>query len=380
MSQNDDPLLELDGVSVHYKEPSLTERALPDSFVERLEEDFDIVEPPVQALTDVSLELTEQDVLVLVGESGSGKSTLGRAAVGLQEPTAGSVKYRGYDILDVEDGEYIDEILHEDVRRAMQIIHQDPSSALNPYRTVRSSLSQPLKLWFPEMDINDRRERIRTMLETTGITPAEEYIERYPHELSGGEQQRVAIIRAMLVEPDVILADEVVSALDVSLRVDIMDLLLELQDMFDTSYIFISHNLTNARYFAGQADGDIAVMYLGNIVEQGPAEDVLENPKHPYTQIMKWASLPMDPQAAQETITDESPVMTQEPPDPEDPPSGCRFHPVCPKAREACTQQDPQLQSDDDPDHQSACFREDPTHEYWDSPLYHDQEKEIPNR
>lgn len=371
-----DPLLSLENVSVEYKDEPLIEQALPDGVVER----FGLGEPPVRALDDVSVELGEEDALVLVGESGSGKSTLGRTAIGLQESTAGTVEYDGYDIEAVRDGEHAGEVYFEDIRRALQIVHQDPGSALNPYRTVKSTLSQPLKLWYPELDINDRRERIRRMLQTTGITPAEEYMERYPHELSGGEQQRVAIIRAMLVEPDVILLDEVVSALDVSLRVDVMDLLLELQDMFGTSYIFISHNLTNARYFADKADGRIAVMYLGNIVEIGTVDEVIGNPKHPYTKILKWASLPIDPMEGRETIQEESPIMTEEPPDPADPPSGCPFHEACPKAREACRNEEPELLSESgSDDHLVSCFREQDNHHYWSSESIHDEERDIPN-
>jgi len=371
----DDPILELEDVSVEFKDPPLIEQALPESVTRK----FDMFEEPVRALDDVSLELGEEDVVVLVGESGSGKSTLGRTAIGLEDPTSGTVRYDGHDLEAIERGEHPDGVLFQDVRRAMQIVHQDPSASLNPYRTVRSTLSQPLKLWYPELDMGDRRERIQAMLETTGITPAEEYMTRYPYELSGGEKQRVSIIRAMLVEPDVILADEVVSALDVSLRIDVMDLLLDLQEMFGTSYIFISHNLTNARYFAEKADGRIAVMYLGNIVEIGPADEVLENPKHPYTKILKWASLPLDPREGRDTIVEESPMMTDEQPDPSDPPGGCRFHEACPKARTVCQEEVPELDPDaGDDDHRAACFREDDTHEYWNDDPLHDEEREIP--
>ena len=372
----DEPLLELENVSVEFKEEPLIEQALP----QRVIDHFGLGEAPVHAVSDVSIELGEEDVLVLLGESGSGKTTLGRTAIGLQEPTEGSVRYRGYDIEDVEEGRHSGEIFFEDVRRALQIVHQDASAALNPYRTIRATLSEPLKLWFPELDINDRNERIVSMLRTTGVTPAEEYMDRYPHELSGGEQQRIAIIRAMLVEPDVILADEIVSALDVSLRINIMNLLIELQELFSTSYIFISHNLTNARYFAEKTGGKIAVVYMGEIVEIGTATDVIENPKHPYTKILKWASLPLDPIEARETIAEPSPMMTNDAPDPQNPPSGCRFHRACPNARETCTELNPELVSEEGADdHLSACFREDSSHEYWGSQPIHGEEREIPS-
>ncbi|MFB6121582.1 MAG: oligopeptide/dipeptide ABC transporter ATP-binding protein [Halobacteriaceae archaeon] len=372
--ESDEPVLELDDIVVHFEEQeSLVQQALPKSLAER----FGMSEPPIQAVDGVSLEIEEEDVVVLVGESGSGKSTLGRTAVGLEEPTEGTVRYRGHDIEDVRSGTHGDEdMMWEDVRRALQIIHQDSTAALNPYRTIRAILSEPLKLWYPELDMNDRYERLTAMLRTVGITPAEEYLDRYPHQLSGGEKQRIAIIRAMLVEPDVILADEVVSALDVSLRIDIMDLLLDLQDMVDTSYLFISHNLTNARYFAEKADGRIAVMYMGNIVEIGPAAEVIDNPKHPYTRILKWASLPLDPDEID--VMEESPMMTDEAPDPSNPPSGCRFHKACPKATEACTEAEPELYATDGDGHAAACYRELPDHEYWESEWLHGEEHDIP--
>ena len=371
---DDAPLLELENVTVEYEDPTLLEDVLPSSLVDR----FGLEEAPVRAVDDVSLEIEENDVVVLIGESGSGKTSLGRTAVGLQEPTGGTVRYRGYDIEAVERGEFGSDMLHEDVQRALQIIHQDADASLNPYRLIRSQLAEPLKLWYPEMDLNDRNERILSMLRTTGVEPAEDYMDRYPHELSGGEKQRIAIIRAMLVEPDLMLADEVVGALDVSLRIDIMDLLLELQEMFGTSFLFISHNLTNARYIASKADGRIAVMYLGRIVEIGSVEEVINDPKHPYTQILRWASLPLDPDDARETINEESPMMTDEAPDPRDIPEGCRFHPACPKAREACLDESPPLVSSDDDDHRAACLREFEDHEYWDSPPLHGEEREIP--
>lgn len=375
MSTNDDePVLSLENVTVEFQDEPLINQALPESLIER----FGLGDQPLTAIDDISLDVGEEDVVVLIGESGSGKTTLGRTAVGLQEPTEGTVRYRGYDIDAVERGKHTDEILFEDVRRSLQIIHQDAEASLNPYRTIRSTLAEPLKLWYPEMDLNDRTERILSMLRTTGVEPAEEYMDRYPHELSGGEKQRIAIIRAMLVEPDLILADEVVSALDVSLRIDVMDLLLELQDMFSTSFLFVSHNLTNARYIASKGDGRIAVMYLGRIVEIGKPEEIIQNPKHPYTKILKWASLPLDPTDARETIREPSPMMSQEAPDPTNVPSGCRFHLTCPKAREACRVEDPELMSAEDDDHQSACFRELEHHEYWNSEEIHEGNKEIP--
>jgi peptide/nickel transport system ATP-binding protein len=200
------------------------------------------------------------------------------------------------------------------------------------------------------------------MLRHVGMTPAEDYAQRYPHQLSGGEKQRVALIRALLMDPDLILADEAVSALDVSLRIDMMDLMLELQDLFDTSYLFISHNLSTARYFAGKAGGRIGVMYLGEIVEIGPAEQIVEDPQHPYTQVLKWSTADIEVQERAE----EPPVREIDIPDPVDPPSGCNFHPRCPEAREICTREEVALGGEGR--HKTACYRtagED--HPYWES-------------
>jgi peptide/nickel transport system ATP-binding protein len=162
------------------------------------------------------------------------------------------------------------------------------------------------------------------------------------------------------MNPDVILADEAVSALDVSLRVEMMDLMLELQDVFDTSFVFISHDLANARYLAGNAGGRIAVMYLGEVIEIGPAEEIIENPKHPYTKILHWSTADLDGEE-----DGEMPIRGIDIPDPVNPPSGCRFHTRCPEAREVCRQQQPELVEEDD--HESACFREVDGHEYWES-------------
>jgi peptide/nickel transport system ATP-binding protein len=223
----------------------------------------------VRAVDDVSLDVYENDVVALVGESGCGKTTLGKTAIGIQRPTGGSVVYRDQDVWDARDWIGDIDIPYGEIRRSLQIVHQDPGSSLNPNRTVQATLAAPLKRWCSDMNPQVRQAQILNLLEHVGMTPPDDYAGRYPHQLSGGEKQRVALVRAMLMNPDLILADEAVSALDVSLRVEMMDLMLELQDLFDTSYLFISHNLSNARYFAGQAGGRLGVMYLGEIVEIG---------------------------------------------------------------------------------------------------------------
>ena len=350
--QDEDPLVSMESLEVHFGDD---DGPLSGYFSDS---------ETVRAVDGVDLDIYENDVVALVGESGCGKTTLGKTAVGLQRPTGGSITYRGQDIWDAKDGKGDVSVPFADIRRALQIIHQDPGSALNPYHRVQTTLAEPLKRWYPELDKQERNARINGMLKTVGITPAEDYAERYPHQLSGGEQQRIALIRALLMNPDLILADEAISALDVSLRVETMDLMLELQDRFDTSFLFISHDLSNARYLAEKADGRIGIMYLGELVEIGPVEQILQNPKHPYTKALRWAT----PDLAGDDES-EMPMRTIDIPDPVDPPSGCRFHTRCPEAREVCAQQSPSLETSD---HCASCFRTDEDHEYWDSPALTD--------
>jgi peptide/nickel transport system ATP-binding protein len=316
----------------------------------------------VRAVDDVSLEIPENDVIALVGESGCGKTTLGKATIGVTRPTDGRISYRGQDIWDARDRRGDVDIPFEEIRRSLQIIHQDPGSSLNPNQRVISTLAVPLKRWQPDLSADDRRATVLNMLERVGMEPPQDYAQRYPHQLSGGEKQRVALVRALLMNPDLILADEAVSALDVSLRVDMMDLMLELQEEFNTSYLFISHDLSNAKYLAEKADGRIGVMYLGRIVEIGPWEQVIEDPQHPYTQVLKWATPDLRPDGDQAA---EPPVRRIDIPDPTDPPSGCRFHTRCPEAREACTTETPDDITVDG--RYVECFRADPDHEYWQS-------------
>ena len=322
----------------------------------------------VHAVDGVDLQIRENDMIALIGESGCGKTTLGKTAIGLQRPTGGTVNYRGQDIWESRDnttsfglgnGSKVD-IAYPEIRRSLQIIHQDPGSSLNPNRKVMSILAEPLRKWTDD-SIKERREQILDMLETVGMTPPEDYARRYPHQLSGGEKQRVALIRSLLLNPDLILADEAISALDVSLRIEMMDLLLELQEEFDTSILFISHDLSNARYLTQKANGRIGIMYLGKLVEVGSAEQIIDDPKHPYTQILRWATPDLDAEKG-----DELPIRKIDIPDPSNPPSGCRFHTRCPEARTACTVEQPELETDEH-GHQVACFRDDESHEYWDS-------------
>jgi peptide/nickel transport system ATP-binding protein len=352
---SEDAVVSLNDVQVHFESDS----GLFSPFTEN-----DVV----RAVEDVSLSIPENDIVALVGESGCGKTTLGKTAIGVQRPTDGCVEYKRQDIWDAKDKKDDVAIPFSEIRRSLQIIHQDPGASLNPNKTVQHTLAAPLRLRNSGMDTFERRERIHQMLSRVGMEPPDDYAKRFPHQLSGGEKQRVALIRALLMNPDLILADEAVSALDVSLRIDMMDLMLELQDEFNTSFLFISHNLSNASYLAGKADGRIGIMYLGEIVEIGPIDEVLRDPKHPYTKSLMWATPNLNPDIEAETST-ESPLRQIDVPDPRNPPSGCRFHTRCPKARETCRRTAPESVSiAENEKHEVACFRSVEDHEYWDSP------------
>lgn len=347
-SNEDQPLLSIDELTVEFENES--------GILERFFGDPDIV----QAVSGASVDIFEEDVLALVGESGCGKTTLGKAAIGLIKPSNGTIRYRGQDIWEAKKGK--GSIPYDEIRRSLQIIHQDPGSSLNPNQKVLTTLSLPLKKWSPELSEEERTARIHSLLERVGMTPPSDFANRYPHQLSGGEKQRVALIRALMMNPDLILADEAISALDVSLRVEMMDLMLELQEVFNTSYLFISHDLSNARYLAEQSNGKIGVMYMGEIVEVGTVDQIMENPQHPYTKILLWATPDLDPW--EEDIAD-PPLRKVDVPDPTNPPEGCRFHTRCPYAREAC--RDPPEAIEVDDQHEVSCFRSDPDHAYWDS-------------
>ncbi|MFB6150655.1 MAG: ABC transporter ATP-binding protein [Haloarculaceae archaeon] len=354
----DEPLLSMEDVTVDFSPGGLIRKYLTDT--------------EIKAVDRVSLDIEENDVVALVGESGCGKTTLGKTAVALQRPTGGSVKYRGQDIWEAKDHPGRADIDFPDIRRALQIVHQDPSNALNSSRRVRSILGDPLKKWRDDLDSEEREETIYRYLEHVEMTPARDYADRYPYQLSGGEKQRVVLGRALLMNPDLILADEAVSALDVSLRVDMMDLMLELMDLIDTSYLFVSHDLANARYLAKKADGRIAIMYLGNIVEVGPPEEILQDPSHPYTKVLRWSTPAIDPDTAAQAVQESPPIRRLDIPDPEDPPSGCKYHTRCIQAREACTREEPEMYEADGTD--AKCFRVLPDHEYWTSEELEDRE------
>ncbi|QWK10424.1 MAG: ABC transporter ATP-binding protein [Thermoflexus hugenholtzii] len=297
----------------------------------------------VEAVAGVSLNIPEGGILALVGETGSGKTTLGKLVAGLYRPTRGRVLFRGQDLRAMDRRTFLE------YRRAVQLVHQDAFAALNPVRTIYHSLKAPLLHHRLARTERDAREQVAALLTQVGLTPPELFLDKYPHQLSGGQRQRVLLARALTVQPRLIVADEPVSMVDVSLRLSILQLLRELNRRLGIAILYITHDLATARYLA--EDGQLAVMYLGKIVEHGTFREILGNPRHPYLQALLSAVPIPDPRSARSM----RPMTLQEidPPDPRRPPSGCRFHPRCPYARPICREIPPALEGP--VDHRVAC-------------------------
>src|SRR2546428_5862712 len=284
----------------------------------------------VHAVEDTSLALYPGRALALVGESGSGKTTVARMLARLYVPTAGKILFRG-DSEKVGRGASLRSYRHH-----VQLVFQDPFSSLNPVHDVRYHLSRPLRLHGYAHSAREEGEQILALLNRVSLSPAEQFIQKYPHQLSGGQRQRVAIARALAARPEILLADEPVSMLDVSIRLDVLNLLLRLKDEEHLALLFITHDIASARYFAE----DTLVMYAGQTVEGGPSEEVIQRPKHPYTQLLISAA-PDPDRIGEDGKSTQSLPARGEIPSLINPPTGCRFHPRCPHAMPVCSQRFP---------------------------------------
>lgn len=323
----EEQLLQATGVKKHFP--------VEQGFIDRLigEKEW------VHAVDGVSLSLDEQETLGVVGESGCGKSTLGRTLSRLYEPTAGTIRFDGEDISEIE-GRALKEL-----RKDVQVIFQDPLSSLNPRKTAGEIVEKPLSV-HDIAEGEEKQDRVDELFEEVGLSP--DLRDRYPHEFSGGQRQRIGIARALAVEPKLIIADEPVSALDVSVQAQIINLMKRLQDEYGLSYVFIAHDLSVVKHVSDR----IAVMYLGKIVEEGEATSIFESPQHPYTRSLLAAIPSVTGDTGRRTVH-----LDGNPPSPINPPSGCPFHTRCPEYIDSnCENTEPELRAiDGDDSHRSAC-------------------------
>ncbi|MDH2430430.1 dipeptide ABC transporter ATP-binding protein [Sphaerisporangium sp. TRM90804] len=283
----------------------------------------------IKAVDGVSFDLHRGETLGIVGESGCGKSTLAKLLMALERPTSGEVKINGIDMAKAHGGEL------KRMRRNIQMVMQDPYTSLNPRMTVGDIIGEPYEIHSEVAPKGDRRKKVQELLEVVGLNP--EHINRYPHQFSGGQRQRIGIARGLALQPEIIICDEPVSALDVSIQAQVMNLLEKLQNEFNLAYIFIAHDLSVVRHISDR----VAVMYLGKIVELGQDAAIYERSSHPYTQALLSAVPVPDPEGREQR---ERIILQGDPPSPADPPSGCRFRTRCWKAQDICAQQEPLLE------------------------------------
>lgn len=304
------PIVETKGVEVRF--------ALPTHFLSR-------EKPVLHALNTVDIAIQPGESFCVVGESGCGKTTLGRAIIGLQPPSAGEIFFQGQRI------DNMDEATRKPVRRDMQMVFQNPYASLNPRRNVFDTLAEPVQHLMPEMNAQQVRQRVEEVLDATGCDQS--WQRRLPHEFSGGQRQRIAIARALVTNPAFIVADEPISALDVSIQAQILNLLTDLQAERGLTYLFITHDLSVVEHFGTR----VAVMYLGRVMELATAEELFKAPKHPYTRLL------LDAIPKLEGGSFDNPRKPGELPDPVNPPPGCPFAPRCPMAEAICRQDRPEL-------------------------------------